>query len=168
MGKRKAKDRKLGELALTVIDWKKYRLLREWRLILDKTRGAARWHRHCVLRSAFGAYVGAVRLQKSERRRMRDASLERRCLQFVATTRRRTALRRWMAATTERLRERERFADSAAYHRHCVASKVFAEWKLFVRTARFKTKLMAKSVTSLRGSILSRSRNNLGRSGVLQ
>ena len=59
----------------------------------------------------------------------------------------------WLKLLDDRVNGRKRLCLAAQYYDDRIASKLFVEWKLCVKTKKFQSKLMTKSLCSLRESM---------------
>merc|ERR1711902_179899 len=59
----------------------------------------------------------------------------------------------------DQVNEKRDIQVSAQYNNY-VLSKVFVEWKLYIKTIKYKSKLMTKSLSSLRRSVIIRNHGN--------
>lgn len=88
--------------------------------------------------------------------------LEKKCEEYCRRRSQRRLLamfKWWISRFHIEVNERQQMDVSAGYRDHYVVSKVFVQWKLFVKTSKFKNKMMTKSMSSLRHSVLMKSRN---------
>merc|ERR1712190_129180 len=71
----------------------------------------------------------------------------------------------WLKLLDDRVNGRKRLCLAAQYYDDRIASKLFVEWKLCVKTKKFQSKLMTKSLCSLRES-MSKSGGGFGGIGI--
>ena len=106
---------------------------------------------------AFSAWSRCYELSARKRQ-----FLERKCGEYRGRREREwmcMLFRRWISRFHAAVNERHQMAVSAGHHNQYVLSRVFVEWKLFVKTSKYKSKRMAKSLSTLRHSVLMKSRN---------
>merc|ERR1712228_929254 len=182
----KQKESELNELFECFMDWKKEKIIKEWKCIYTKHQKANKLYAMMLKRRMFKAYIDCIYFSKIETQKdqkfadehfvnalrkksfcfwlkiyekisQKNEYLEAKYRKFWMHKRRkmmRLRFKNWLKTFHQQVNDRKSIQISAQYHEQYVVSKIFVEWKLCVKTRKYKCKLMTKSLSSLRQSVI--------------